>query len=400
MASDVIVKLYLRFCAYFCDIFRLSKVTNGYIIHQPVSLVWVGGFPAHYMGEFHSLLQANYPSVTFIYTPLGLNGSAFEHEITNLPKYFFLVKKPFKLLSTWFHLWRISPKSILISGNFPRINLVAVIWAILNKREIYYLADSNVLDRQNLHRGCLNRIILGMLLNKVTKILSIGKRNTEFYLGYRDRNDLSNILVPFPLPHRNQLFESVKPNSKSIFTFLVFGRLEIIKGVDRIISAYSLLEPNLQIRSRLLIAGDGSARGLLEEQVKTLGLQDRIEFRGSIPSDETHFVYGESNALVIASHDEPWGLVVNEALSSCIPVIGPFWIGSFADLVVDGVTGLITTDNTPRQLADAMEKLLFSPADAKTMGKFGQALVRERGWTIEGSLQSFAKLPALSARSG
>ena len=382
----------LRFCRYF-------SIKNSCELHTSPPLIWVGGFPAHYMGDFHSLLQESYPSIIFIYESLGFSGSAFDHEVTKLPKNSFLVKNPFKLLSTWMYLRNLAPKSVLISGNFPRINLVAAAWAIWNNRDLYYLADSNVLDQKNMKRNFLNRMILRILLNKVSKILSIGTRNKEFYLGYRDRNELSNVLVHFPLPHRNKVFESLKKNSNSIFTFLVFGRLEMVKGVDRIIEAYSFLEPNLQSRSRLLIAGDGSARGLLEQKVKSLGLQTRVEFRGSIPSDEAHFVYAESNALVIASHNEPWGLVVNEALSSSIPVIGPFWIGSFADLVVDGKTGFITTDNTPRSLGAAMERLIMSPECSEAMGKVGQNLIRERGWTIEGSLKSFSELPALRGLS-
>lgn len=368
---------------------------NDRNIFKQVSLLWVGGYPAHYMGEFHSLLQDSYPDIGFIYEPLGSDGSAFSHEVTKLPKYFFLVKRPLKLLSTWFCLQRMMPKSVLISGNFPRINLVAAAWAILNKRELYYLADSNILDNDNLKRSCVNKIILGALLKRVNKILSIGTRNNEFYLGYRNKKELSDVLIHFPLPHRNQPFESIEVTVHSNFTFLVFGRLEKVKGVDRIIDAYSLLDPNLQRRSRLLIAGEGSIRGILEDQVNVLGLKNRVEFRGPIPSDEAHLIFGESNALVIASHDEPWGLVVNEALSSSIPVIGPFWIGSFADLVVHGETGLVTADNTPEQLTKAMEKLLSSPAYSRALGKAGRELVRDRKWTIEGSLQSFAKLPAL-----
>jgi glycosyltransferase involved in cell wall biosynthesis len=273
-------------------------------------------------------------------------------------------------------------------------------WEEINNDFVFKLFDDDFL--YNLHLGnyegymkCLNRIILGALLKKINKILSIGTRNKEFYLGYRNKKELSDVLIHFPLPHRNKPFESLEYNKQIIFTFLVFGRLEIVKGVDRIIQAYSLLEPNLQQRSRLLIAGEGSIRGVLEEQVNKLGLKNRVEFRGPIPSDEAHLIFGESNALVIASHDEPWGLVVNEALSSSIPVIGPFWIGSFADLVVHEETGLVTVDNSPEQLTEAMEKLLSSPTHSRALGKAGRDLVRDREWTIEGSLQSFAKLPAL-----
>ena len=120
-----------------------------------------------------------------------------------------------------------------------------------------------------------------------------------------------------------------------------------------------------------------------------------MEFLGSVPSDQAPRIFGEANALVLASRDEPWGLVVNEALSAGIPVIGPFWIGAFADLVVHGETGLVTQDNTPTRLAAAMRTLLADPSHAAEMGQAGRVRVRERGWTIDGSLQAIGELPEL-----
>jgi glycosyltransferase involved in cell wall biosynthesis len=76
-------------------------------------------------------------------------------------------------------------------------------------------------------------------------------------------------------------------------------------------------------------------------------------------------------------------------------VIGPFWIGAFADLVVHGETGLVTQDNSPAQLAIAMKTLLADPSRAAEMGQAGRVRVRERGWTIEGSLQAIGQLPEL-----
>lgn len=381
--------------AYIARIYKLPLVMYDYELQLPVPLVWVGGFPAHYMGEFHSRLQDLYPNIAFIYRSLGFNNSAFAHEVTKIPKNYLVVKGRLHALWTWCYLERMNPKSVLISGNYPRNNLIAATWAIWRKRELYYLADSNILDRQNLQRGCVNSMFLGFLLNRVTKILSIGARNTEFYLRYRCKDDLKNVLIAFPLPHLYQSFESIRPAYRDPFTFLVFGRLEHVKGVDRIVNAFALLDKKLRQRSRLLIGGDGSARAILEAQVRALGLQGQIEFRGAVSSDKAYCLYEESHALVIASHDEPWGLIVNEALSASIPVIGPFWIGSFANLVIHGETGLVTSDNTSEQLTNAMQQLLNNPERAMAMGLAGRDLVREQGWTIDGSLRAFSQLQTL-----
>lgn len=214
-------------------------------------------------------------------------------------------------------------------------------------------------------------------------------------MQYLPKQRLVDILLPFPLPHLAHLFEAVSSKRGKVFVFLVFGRLEKIKAVDRVISAYALLSSKYQQRSRLLIAGEGAARDTLESQVETLGLRERVDFRGLVSSEKAPQVFGEAHALIVASHDEPWGLVVNEALSAGIPVIGPFWVGAFADLVVPGKTGLVTLDNSPQKLAKAMQELLDNPDQADGMGKAGRELVRTRGWTIEGSVKAFGDLPVL-----
>jgi len=287
----------------------------------------------------------------------------------------------------------------LIAGNYPRANLIAATWACWRGRGLYYLADSNPLDRRNLRRNWLNDLLLRMVLRRVKKILCIGTRNAEFYLKYRTKEQLTEALLAFPLPHLYQPFEACTPSSGEVFCFLVLGRLDAVKAVDRVISAYALLSPQLQECSRLVIAGDGPCRAALESQADALGLRVKVQFLGAVPSNQTPAVFGAANVLVLASLDEPWGLVVNEAMSAGLPVIGPFWIGAFSDLVIPGKTGIVTRDNSPAQLSTAMQTLLIDPKRAAEMGQAGRRHVYENGWNIDGSLRAFGQLLVLNEAS-
>lgn len=358
-----------------------------------VKLVWVGGFPAHYMAEFHSRLEKRFASVGFLYVPYSMRGSAFDHEVVSLPDNLACAPRRWKWLWCWRSLEFSNPDAVLIAGSFPRMNLIAAAWALKRRRRIYYVSDSNLLDEKNLRRSFINKLLLGVVLARVNMILCIGSRNSEFYLQYIKRERLGEVLLRFPLPHLHSKFESIGENIAEGFTFLFFGRLESVKAIDRIISAYAMLDVDLRNGSRLLIAGDGSMKQGLEEQVAKLGIADRVQFLGAIPSDEAPAVFEQANALILASSEEPWGLVVNEALSAGIPVVGPFWIGAFADLVIHGVTGFVTKDNSPAELAKAMRTLSIDPSLAALMGQTGRVLVREQGWTIDGSLDAIAQLP-------
>lgn len=358
-------------------------------------LVWFGGYPAHYMGEFHKRLEDRHSDLFFVYAPLSAHGPAFSHERTSLPIKHVLLSRANQFVQAWWWLNRLNPCAVLVTGNFPRVNLVAALWAILKRRKLYYLADTNLLDQRNRSRGRVRGLILRMTLRRATMLLSIGTRNSEFYLFECGKENVGNKLHAMPLPHLNSPFEAVKENVSDLFTFMVFGRLDPIKAVDRVIDAYAQLSFEERQHSRLLIVGDGLIRSELEAQTSVLGVDAHVEFRGAVPSHQAPQVFGEANALIVASHDEPWGLVVNEALSAGKPVIGPFWIGSFADLIIHGKTGLVTYGNSPEQLVAAMRVLLNDPNASKTMGLAGREYVNEQGWTIEGSLKAFASLLAM-----
>jgi 1,2-diacylglycerol 3-alpha-glucosyltransferase len=71
----------------------------------------------------------------------------------------------------------------------------------------------------------------------------------------------------------------------------------------------------------LVLLGDGPLRGSLNSQLSTLNLQKYVHLPGFKPYDELPVYYALANAFVHASTTEQWGLVVNEALASALPVI-------------------------------------------------------------------------------
>lgn len=97
-------------------------------------------------------------------------------------------------------------------------------------------------------------------------------------------------------------------NSADVFTMLAVGRLDPIKGFDELIRQVA----TLQFPCRLLIAGDGPARGALETLIARLELGGRIAllgFRDDIPQ-----LMGNSDMVVISSHSEGGPKVMIEAM--------------------------------------------------------------------------------------
>jgi len=83
----------------------------------------------------------------------------------------------------------------------------------------------------------------------------------------------------------------------------------------------------------LVVLGDGPLRETLNSQLLTLNLNEHVHLPGFKPYDELPVYYALANALVHASTTEQWGLVVNEAIASGLPVIVSNRCGCAPELV-------------------------------------------------------------------
>ncbi len=100
--------------------------------------------------------------------------------------------------------------------------------------------------------------------------------------------------------------------------FIYVGQLIERKNVAAVVRAFA------EIRSEsdtLTIAGDGPLAQSLQELARTLDISDSVFFTGHQNQDELAKLYSTSNTLVLASTNEVWGLVVNEALASGLHVV-------------------------------------------------------------------------------
>jgi 1,2-diacylglycerol 3-alpha-glucosyltransferase len=83
----------------------------------------------------------------------------------------------------------------------------------------------------------------------------------------------------------------------------------------------------------LVLLGDGPLRETLNSQLSTLDLIEHVHLPGFRPYDELPVYYALANAFVHASTTEQWGLVVNEAIASGLPVIVSNRCGCAPELV-------------------------------------------------------------------
>jgi len=172
------------------------------------------------------------------------------------------------------------------------------------------------------------------------------------------------------------------PAAGEPFVVLFVGNLIERKGVRYLIDAVHRLSRRVPTRLLILGKGEGVERSRLEEQVKSLGLEDRVEMPGRVPEPQLHRAFARAHVLVLPSivdargDTEGLGVVLLEAMSYRLPVIASN-VGGITDIVADGKTGLLVPPADPAALAGALERLATDTALAEQLAEAGRQYVEE-----------------------
>ncbi|MFY1671906.1 glycosyltransferase family 4 protein [Plantactinospora sp. WMMB334] len=157
------------------------------------------------------------------------------------------------------------------------------------------------------------------------------------------------------------------------------GRLVYEKGVQHLVHAV----PRLRERHpelRVVIAGDGPYRQELQEQAQRLGLAESVRFAGFMTERQLPAVLAATDATVVPSLYEPFGMVALEAAAAGAP-LAVAATGGLAEIVEPGVTGVTFPHSDPDALAGAVDSLLGDEVFARRVARRARTMVTERyGW--------------------
>lgn len=145
------------------------------------------------------------------------------------------------------------------------------------------------------------------------------------------------------------------------------GRLEPQKGFDTLIRALAEIEG-----ATLMVVGEGSERRALEHLARDLHVADRIVWMGW--SDDPRSYLASFDVFALPSRFEGFPLVVLEALLARSAVVASD-VGSVAEAVRDGQSGLLVRPDDPAALAGAIRTLLEDEELRRRLGEEGRRLV-------------------------
>ena len=173
----------------------------------------------------------------------------------------------------------------------------------------------------------------------------------------------------------DDFFEPPVTMDDSCRTILSIGRFSAEKGHLLLLDAMTRVlarEP----KARLVLAGDGELRPLIEQHIRSLGLGRHVTLTGWLDENAVKAQIRNARVLVQPSFSEGLPVVIMEALALGRPVIGTM-VGGIPELVRADENGWLVTAGSVDELAGALHKALqASPAQLLAMGQAGRARVR------------------------
>lgn len=276
-------------------------------------------------------------------------------------------------LSLWFELLRRQPSAIWIQGWQVAGYWEAALLARFSNASLWLRGETNARSGSGKLR-IARKAALSMLFSRVARFLCIGEANRAFYLAH---GVAASRLASAPYCVDNDFFrhsaarhrasrDAIRAEwgvPKDAFCFLFVGKfIEKKRPLDIVAAAETLREKTRE--THVIWVGSGALELTLRERARNCA--DRggagSSFVGFLNQSEIARAYGVADCLVLPSGpDETWGLVVNEAMASGLPVIISDACGCAEDLSLPGREDLIYPCGDVEALAASMSAVIENP---------------------------------------
>ena len=206
----------------------------------------------------------------------------------------------------------------------------------------------------------------------------------------------------FPLP------PAVRPprdgsSAEAPVEIVTVGRAVAKKGFDDLLAALGRLPPSLHWR--LTHIGGGELRKALQAQAESLGLSNRITWRGALAQSDVIEALRMADLFVLPCKEGEGGdrdglpNVIMEAATQALPILSTRFAG-VPEFVREGEEGLLVPPSDPAALAEGLRSLAEDPVLRHRLGAGAYRRVRE-AFSFEAGIAALAgKFDAVLAGQG
>lgn len=216
--------------------------------------------------------------------------------------------------------------------------------------------------------------------HKKLRLLCSSAFSSNDYRFFRFKENQTYKWGYFP-PLSNNSFQDIV-NSKEYNSIIWVGRMIHWKHAELAIELAKKLKHN-SIPFQMKLIGDGPMAESLSEEVKKSELQENVHFLGVLNTEQTRLEMERSQIMISTSdHNEGWGAVINEGMTSGCAMVASHLMGSVPYLIKDGINGYVFESGNlddlyfkvktlleDRDLCDKYAKNAYSTISEKWNGK-------------------------------
>jgi glycosyltransferase involved in cell wall biosynthesis len=325
------------------------------------------------------------------------------------------------------------PEVLVVPGWGYRGALMALRWGLLHRAPVICMSESTQWDEaRNPIKEWIKRRIIGLFSAALVGgtphrayMQELGMPLDRIFLGY-DAVDNGFFETEGAVTDAKQRLGQPRLkskggsgdllNRKSPY-LLASARFIEKKNLPRLLRAYAMYRGKAQEKAKferlkainetasgsiapwdLILLGDGHLRPELEKLRSHLGLEDCVQMPGFKQYEELPAYYALAGAFIHASTTEQWGLVVNEAMASGLPVLVSNRCGCASDLLRESENGWTFDPTNEEQIADLMLRIASDEDARERMGARSREVIAEWGPDrfasgLTGALQAAFSIP-------
>lgn len=255
----------------------------------------------------------------------------------------------------WPALAATRPDVVVVSGWSTFASQATVMWCRARAVPYVLQVESHDLDPRPAWRRAVKNTVATRVIRGARSVLAVGSAARESALerGAREVRIFANTI---DIERWIRRADALTPSPHDDVLVLSVGRDVPDKGFD--------------------VLRRAAAEAAVRLEVVTDGLAE----------DELAQRYVDADVFALLSRHEPWGVVVNEAAASRLPLVLSDRVGAAYDLLQDGENGFLVPVDDADAAASALRKLT-DPELRRRQGERSRALVR--GWDYDASVEAF-----------
>lgn len=257
--------------------------------------------------------------------------------------------------------------------------------------------DSHLLTYRHPLKKHLKRLVYRRFIPRFDACLAVGELSREYYMYYGAQADRV-FIVPHVIDEWTFKSEAARLSERGTelreqwqleegaTVFLFAGKfIEQKRPLDFVKALEIAVSSGVPIMG--LMAGDGPLRRACENYAVENKVP--VNFTGFLNQTEITGAYMASDALVMTSEGETWGLVVNEAMSCSRPCVVSDAVGCWPDMILPGETGAVFPKGDVKALGALMIELAMDRLRLKIMGD--KAKDRAQQFSVESAVNGLMR---------